>query len=38
MTRLPAIDPSTRSIILTGYPSAGKSSLLNELTNANVDV
>lgn len=38
MGRLPAIDPSARSVVVTGYPSAGKSSFLNALTNANVDV
>lgn len=38
MERLPSIDPSTRSVVLTGYPSTGKSSLLNALTHANVDV
>ena len=38
MGRLPAIDPSTRTVVLTGYPSTGKSSYLNALTHANVDV
>ncbi|KAH0571409.1 Nucleolar GTP-binding protein 1 [Spironucleus salmonicida] len=38
MARLPNIDPSMRSIVITGYPSAGKSSFLNTLTAANVDV
>ncbi|CAL5979451.1 Nucleolar_GTP-binding protein 1 [Hexamita inflata] len=38
MGRLPAIDPSTRTVVLTGYPSTGKSSYLNALTRANVDV
>lgn len=38
LARLPAIDPSTRTLILTGYPNVGKSSLMNKLTRANVDV
>jgi len=38
MGRLPSIDPSTRSLLLTGYPSVGKSSLLNYLTKADVEV
>lgn len=38
MGRLPSIDPSTRSLLLTGYPSVGKSSFLNSVTNADVEV
>lgn len=38
MSRLPSIDPSTRTLLLTGYPSVGKSSFLNALTRANVEV
>eukprot|EP01105_Mastigella_eilhardi_P008158 TRINITY_DN19_c0_g1_i12.p1 TRINITY_DN19_c0_g1~~TRINITY_DN19_c0_g1_i12.p1 ORF type:complete len:144 (-),score=36.30 TRINITY_DN19_c0_g1_i12:1657-2088(-) len=38
LARLPSIDPSTRTIIITGYPNVGKSSIMNKLTNANVDV
>lgn len=38
MGRLPSIDPSTRTLILTGFPSVGKSSFLNAITDANVEV
>ncbi|CAE8635113.1 unnamed protein product [Polarella glacialis] len=36
--RLPAINPATRTLILTGYPNVGKSSFMNIVTQANVDV
>ncbi|THH00324.1 hypothetical protein EW145_g7100, partial [Phellinidium pouzarii] len=36
--RLPAIDPSTRTLLLCGYPNVGKSSFLNKVTRADVDV
>ena len=38
MMRLPSIDPNTRSIIIAGYPNVGKSSFMNRVTRANVDV
>jgi nucleolar GTP-binding protein len=38
MSRLPSIDTNQRTLILTGYPNVGKSSLINNLTKANVDV
>eukprot|EP00929_Paragymnodinium_shiwhaense_P002893 TRINITY_DN103209_c0_g1_i1.p1 TRINITY_DN103209_c0_g1~~TRINITY_DN103209_c0_g1_i1.p1 ORF type:complete len:645 (-),score=222.05 TRINITY_DN103209_c0_g1_i1:242-2176(-) len=38
LARLPAINPATRTLILTGYPNVGKSSFMNIVTNANVEV
>lgn len=38
LARLPSIDPQTRTLILCGYPNVGKSSFLNKITRANVDV
>lgn len=38
MSRLPQISTSTRTMIITGYPNVGKSSFMNKITNANVDV
>lgn len=38
MSRLPSIDPNTRTILLTGYPNVGKSSMMNKLTRADVEV
>lgn len=38
LSRLPSIDPSTRTIMITGYPNVGKSSFINKVSNANVDV
>jgi nucleolar GTP-binding protein len=38
LSRLPAINPNTRTLLLTGYPNVGKSSFMNIVTNANVDV
>lgn len=36
--RLPALDPNTRTLLVTGYPNVGKSSFMNKVTRANVDV
>ena len=36
--RLPTIDTNARTLILTGFPNVGKSSLINNMSNANVDV
>jgi len=38
MSRLPSIDPTTRTLLLCGYPNVGKSSFLNKVTRADVDV
>jgi nucleolar GTP-binding protein len=38
LSRLPAIDPNTRSLLITGYPNVGKSSFMNKVTRADVDV
>lgn len=38
LSRLPTIDPYTRSIILTGFPNVGKSSFMNKITRAEVEV
>lgn len=38
MSRLPSIDPATRTVLLCGYPNVGKSSLMNKLTKADVEV
>lgn len=38
MSRLPTIDTQTRTLIITGYPNVGKSSFMNKITKANVDV
>ena len=38
ISRLPAIDPNTRTLIICGYPNVGKSSFINKITRADVDV
>jgi nucleolar GTP-binding protein len=38
LARLPSIDPNTRTLLLCGYPNVGKSSFMNKITRANVDV
>jgi nucleolar GTP-binding protein len=38
LVRLPSIDPTTRTLLICGYPNVGKSSFLNKLTRANVEV
>lgn len=38
ISRLPAIDPNTRTLIICGYPNVGKSSFINRVTRADVDV
>ncbi|CDR99871.1 hypothetical protein, partial [Sporisorium scitamineum] len=38
MSRLPPIDPSTRTLLICGYPNVGKSSFINKVTRSDVDV
>ncbi|CAL1391146.1 unnamed protein product [Linum trigynum] len=38
MARLPSIDPNNRTILICGYPNVGKSSFMNKITRADVDV
>ncbi|KAG8741183.1 Nucleolar GTP-binding protein 1 [Ceratobasidium sp. 414] len=38
LARLPSIDPSTRTLLVCGYPNVGKSSFVNKVTRADVDV
>src|ERR1700704_2279634 len=38
LARLPSIDPNTRTLLICGYPNVGKSSFINKITRADVDV
>ncbi|CAH0492866.1 hypothetical protein KXD40_001023 [Peronospora effusa] len=38
LSRLPSIDPNTRTLLITGFPNVGKSSFMNKVTRADVDV
>ncbi|PPQ80201.1 hypothetical protein CVT25_003554 [Psilocybe cyanescens] len=38
ISRLPNIDPNTRTLLICGYPNVGKSSFINKVTRADVDV
>jgi len=38
ISRLPSINPSEKTIILSGFPNVGKSTFMNCITNANVEV
>jgi len=38
LARLPSIDPNTRTILVCGFPNVGKSSFVNKITRADVEV
>eukprot|EP00461_Guttulinopsis_vulgaris_P002945 UN02946 len=38
LSRLPAINPNTRTIMVTGFPNVGKSSFMNHVSRADVEV
>lgn len=38
MARLPSIDPNARTLLITGFPNVGKSSFMNKVTRADVEV
>lgn len=38
LSRLPSIDPYTRTILICGFPNVGKSSFINKITRADVEV
>ncbi|KAI3660826.1 hypothetical protein MP638_001875 [Amoeboaphelidium occidentale] len=38
LSRLPSVDPTSRTLLLCGYPNVGKSSFMNKVTRADVDV
>lgn len=38
LARLPSIDPNTRTLLVCGFPNVGKSSFMNKVTRADVEV
>jgi len=38
LSRMPTIDPNTRTLLITGFPNVGKSSFINKITRADVEV
>ena len=38
LSRLPTINPFERTILITGFPNVGKSSFINNISSANVEV
>jgi len=38
LARLPSIDPNARTLLVCGYPNVGKSSFVNNVTHADVEV
>ena len=37
ISRLPSIDPATRTLLVCGYPNVGKSSFMNKVTRTDVE-
>lgn len=38
VSRLPSINPNTRTLLICGFPNVGKSSFINKITRADVEV
>jgi nucleolar GTP-binding protein len=38
LARMPSIDPNARTLLVTGFPNVGKSSFMNKVTRADVEV
>lgn len=38
LSRLPALDPTARTLLICGFPNVGKSSFMNKVTRADVEV
>jgi nucleolar GTP-binding protein len=38
LSRLPSLDPNTRTLLMCGLPNVGKSSFMNKITRGNVEV
>ena len=38
LSSLPSIDPNTRTLLICGFPNVGKSSFINKITRADVEV
>ena len=38
LSRLPSINPNTRTVMVSGFPSVGKSSFINKVSRADVEV
>ena len=38
LSRLPSIDPNARTLLICGFPNVGKSSFINKITRADVEV
>ncbi|XP_063723848.1 GTP-binding protein 4-like isoform X1 [Symsagittifera roscoffensis] len=38
LSRLPSIDPNTRTILICGFPNVGKSSFINKITRVDAEV